>query len=155
MSTPYAPPASPYAPGPRPPGGSSGDYEFSDVENILLGDLASNMSFVGIFNVIGGILLMLLGVVAMLAAGPIALVYIVQGVVNFLVGIWTRSSAAGFRRIVDTQGNDVANLMTALGDLKRIYALQKIVIIVTMVVVVLGIVAAVLLLPRHPPHSAF
>jgi hypothetical protein len=134
---------------------SGGDYEFNESENMVLRELAGSMSFVGVFNVIGGVLLMLLGVLALFAAGPVALVYIVQGIVNLLIGIWTRSSAGGFTRVVETEGNDIANMMHALGELRRVYNLQKIVIIVTMVLVALAIVGVVLLGVRATSHSSF
>jgi hypothetical protein len=151
QGSPYAPPGAGYVAPPT----SSGEYEFSDSENIVLRELAASMSFVGTFNVIGGILLVLLGVLAMFGVGPLALIYIVQGIVNFLVGIWTRSSAGAFLRVVQTEGNDIANMMQALGDLRRVYNLQKIVIIVTLVFVALGIVGAVLLGVRTHSSSRF
>jgi hypothetical protein len=151
QGSPYNPPGSPYAPARTT---SNAEYEFDEGENAVLRDLAGSMSFVGTFNIIGGALLVLLGAIAVLGAGPVALVYIVQGIVNFLVGIWTRSGAAGFTRVVQTEGNDIANMMQALGELRRIYNLQKIVIIVTMVLVVLGIVGAVLLVMSGAPRRS-
>ena len=47
----------------------------------------------------------------------------VTGLIFLLQGIWTRSSAASFQRIVDTRGNDIANLMNAIGALRTMYGL--------------------------------
>jgi hypothetical protein len=43
------------------------------------------------------------------------------GLIFLLQGIWMRSSAASFRLIVDTKGNDITNLMNALGSLRAMY----------------------------------
>jgi hypothetical protein len=47
----------------------------------------------------------------------------VTGLIFLLQGIWARSSAASFQRIVDTRGNDIANLMNAIGSLRTMYGL--------------------------------
>jgi hypothetical protein len=145
---------SPYAAGGPGASPTAADYEFNASENIVLRELASSMSFVGLFNAIGGVLLAVLGVLASLGTGPLALIYVVQGIVNFLIGIWTRSSASAFTRVVDTEGNDIANLMQALHELRRVYNLQKIVIIVTIVLVVIAILLAILFALRVPPRTS-
>ena len=43
------------------------------------------------------------------------------GLIFLLQGIWTRSSAASFRLIVETKGNDITNLMNAIGSLQAMY----------------------------------
>jgi hypothetical protein len=47
----------------------------------------------------------------------------VTGLFFLLQGIWARSSAASFRKVVDTQGNDITNLMNAIGELRTMYGL--------------------------------
>jgi hypothetical protein len=47
----------------------------------------------------------------------------VNFLIYLLVGVWTRSAAAEFRKIVDTQGNDVTHLMGALSALNKMYSL--------------------------------
>jgi hypothetical protein len=47
----------------------------------------------------------------------------VTGLFFLLQGVWMRSSAASFRKIVDTKGNDITNLMNAVGGLKSMYGL--------------------------------
>ena len=43
------------------------------------------------------------------------------GLIFLLQGIWTRSSAASFQKIVDTRGNDIEHLMNAVGSLQSMY----------------------------------
>jgi hypothetical protein len=45
------------------------------------------------------------------------------GLFYLLLGIWTRSAAGSFRKIVETRGNDIKNLMDGLGSLHRMYSL--------------------------------
>lgn len=45
------------------------------------------------------------------------------GLVYLLIGIWTRSAASSFSKIVTTQGADITHLMNALGALHKMYAL--------------------------------
>lgn len=45
----------------------------------------------------------------------------VTGLIFLLQGVWMRSAAASFRLIVDTRGNDITNLMNALGSLRSMY----------------------------------
>ena len=47
----------------------------------------------------------------------------VTGVFFLLQGVWARSSAASFQKIVDTRGNDITNLMNAVGALRTMYGL--------------------------------
>jgi hypothetical protein len=47
----------------------------------------------------------------------------VTGLIFLLQGVWARSSAASFRKIVDTKGSDITNLMHALGSLQSMYSM--------------------------------
>jgi hypothetical protein len=45
----------------------------------------------------------------------------VTGLIFLLQGVWARSSAASFQKIVDTEGNDITNLMYAVNSLRSMY----------------------------------
>jgi hypothetical protein len=47
----------------------------------------------------------------------------VNGLVYLLIGVWTRSAAGSFQKIVDTRGHDISHLMHALAALNRMYTL--------------------------------
>jgi hypothetical protein len=140
--------------GPPPPGYGAAEYEFTAVENETIGDLASKMRFVGLMGAILGVLLLLAGIAGIVfggRAGGSSAGTVVQGFLSLLVGIWTRSAAAGFQRIVDTQGHDIANLMSALGELRRIYTLQRVLYVVVIILFVLTVQLALLLMTRGTP----
>ena len=98
-----------------------------------------------------GYILIVLGVLAIVAAivnfrlGGFAT--IIQGIIQLILGIWTAKAATSFQLIVKTQGNDIENLMTALNELKKLYALQYWIFIIAIVLVVIVIVAALILRP--------
>jgi hypothetical protein len=45
----------------------------------------------------------------------------VTGLIFLLQGLWARSSAASFQKIVDTEGNDITNLMNAVNSQRSMY----------------------------------
>jgi hypothetical protein len=92
-------------------------YEFTDQENVLVNDLAQKMKYVGIFGII-------LGVVEILSSFFGEKGGIISGVISIIVGVWTINASKFFQKIVDTTGNDMSNLMSALIELKKLYGLQ-------------------------------
>lgn len=119
-------------------------YEFSGSQNELIKNLADKMRLVGYFLIVAGVLGVVGGVLALRAGG---LGNIISGVVYILIGFWTNNASSGFQRIVKTQGNDIENLMGALGELRKLYTLQYWLLIVFLaflaLLLVLGIVLAI------------
>jgi hypothetical protein len=116
-------------------------YEFSDSQNGLIKDLSQKMQFVGIFSIVFGILAALGGLIVLISRtqqGGVSSV--IQGVVAVLVGIWTISAAKSFRLIVDTQGNDLENLIGALGELRKLYGLQYWILLIGLIFVAIAFV---------------
>lgn len=110
------------------------EYEFTAVQNGLIGDLAAKMKFVGTLFIGMGAVVPLAHVIQYRAAGIVAsLPFVIAGIAAIVVGLWTRGASSRFQDIVDTEGNDIANLMVALEELRRVYALQRVVIGVTAV----------------------
>jgi hypothetical protein len=65
----------------------------------------------------------------------------VTGLIFLLQGVWARSSAAAFRKIVDTKGNDVTHLMHALGSLRSMYSMIYLLLVLALLagLVALGV----------------
>ncbi len=65
----------------------------------------------------------------------------VVGLFYMLMGTWTRSAAASFKQIVNTQGQDISHLMNALSSLHSMYSLVYTLLVITLVcaVVLLGL----------------
>ncbi len=116
----------------------SREFEFDASQNALFSDLAQKMGFVGLLFIALGALTILGGVFN----GVGGLSNILVGVLYILIGLWTKNASDAFRRIVNTQGNDITNLMTALGQLRKLYTLQYWAIIISIIFVVLALIAA-------------
>ena len=65
----------------------------------------------------------------------------VTGLFYLLMGIWTRSAAGSFQKIVDTRGSDIKHLMEGMGSLHRMYSLLYMLLVLVLLagVVSLGL----------------
>lgn len=115
-------------------------YEFNNIQNQLIRELSNKMRFVGYFLISLGVLVAIGGLVLIARGG---LVNIIQGIVQIIIGFWTNKAASAFKQIVDTQGNDIENLMGALGELRKLYTLQYWLYIVALVFVAFGVVLSI------------
>jgi hypothetical protein len=115
-------------------------YEFDPEQNALIGSLAAKMRFVGL-------VLIALGVLALLGSAATFRDVrdgnlIIFGLLQVIIGVWTRSAASSFRQVVETKGSDITHLMDALDDLRKLYALQYWLVILAAVLLVVSLVAA-------------
>lgn len=118
---------------------ANNEYEFTEEENVVVGDLANKMKFVGIFEIILGVIQILGGIFGDKSG-------LVGGVVSIVVGIWTMNASKFFQKIVDTTGNDITNLMNAIRELLKLYKLQfwttiisiVLILVLSLVLVVMG-----------------
>jgi hypothetical protein len=108
------------------PGAGREAYEFSPEQNEVIASLASNMWMVGVVSLIGGGLLVVAGCFQFAKGGGSALI---QGAVAVVLGGFTVQAAGAFRQIVDSRGDDIGHLMTALGVLRSLYRLQVILLL--------------------------
>lgn len=112
-------------------------YEFSNSQNELIKNLADKMRFVGLFLIVSGVLALLGGILTLRQGG---FGNIFNGVFYIVLGFWTQKAASSFKLIVDTEGSDIENLMGALGELRKLYALQYWLLIILLIFLALGIV---------------
>jgi hypothetical protein len=115
-------------------------YEFSSSQNELIKNLAEKMRFVSYFLIGVGVLIAVGGAITLLRGG---IANIITGVVQIVIGVWTNKAATAFKRIVDTEGNDIENLMGALGELRKLYHLQYWLLILTFIFAALGVLLAI------------
>lgn len=127
---------------------SQDNYEFTEEQNGIIGALASAMSFVGIVVMIAGVLGLLGGGITAAAAATKSqwaavghgLGQFVGGALYIYFGNLTRNAATGFENIVKTQGNDIGNLMSALGQLKTYFTVTRVILIVAIVLNLLAFI---------------
>ncbi len=128
-------------------GPAAREYEFDGAENAILSGLAGPMRFVGIMSTIFGALLIFLG-----EARPPRRRSGRAGqwrscsrasVTCAFAGSWLLPAARALRDVVQTEGNDVTNLMYALKKLTNVYMLQAIMWCLAVVGVVVGVILAI------------
>jgi hypothetical protein len=125
---PRASAAPPAARGSAPP---PGEFEFSEANKEQLASLAASMSFVGVC-------VMLLGLMSgtfALAAGyggfaAIGFGLVAGAAVCLPLGWWATSAGRSLSALVRTRGRDVAHMMDAVGQLRRLFGFARIFIIV-------------------------
>lgn len=116
--------------GAQPYGGHGGGYEFDHQQNATIDQAAFWARLLGIF-------LIITGAVAMLNCNVITFA------LDLAVGIAFLGGATAFKAVVNTQGNDVMHLMTALTKLGNAF---KIRVIVTFIAVGLMLLVGAILL---------
>ena len=121
-------------------------FEFDEAQNGVFADLARNMSFVGmIYLVLGGIVA--LAALVTLMAGDVAkgVGPLLQAAFFIPIGLWTRRAAQATSAVATTRGNDIGHLMAAMEELKRVYGLQRGLLLVLLglfaLLIVIGFVA--------------
>ena len=123
----------------------SREYEFDSQQNQLIGKLGGQMQLVGFFTLASGIISIGSAVLA-ISQGNLGAAGGLSGLLEACIGIWILQAGLAFKRIVKTEGNDMANLMVALGKLQELYALQFWLlifgIILTVIVVIIGFTLA-------------
>jgi hypothetical protein len=141
-------------------------YEFTEVQNREIGILARKMRLVGLVAVLLGMVQLLLGILLLIYAfrdqlpadvlrripedtlkrltppsqlWALVLQASTSGLIFLLIGMWTRSAAGEFKKIVNTTGSDIGHLMSALSSLHKMYSLLYTLIIVGILAFLLSI----------------
>ena len=120
-------------------------YEFDQSQNELILDLSQKMRFVGYFLTAVGILGIISGIIALFNSPSLSINNFINGIVNTIFGVWINKAASSFKQIVDTQGNDIVNLMGALGELRKLFGLIYWLLIIALVFIVIGILVGIIL----------
>jgi hypothetical protein len=122
-----------------------GSYEFNDVENQIIDKTAGRVKLGGWICAVIGACDLLFGCGGSLASATLA-VYIPYGIVFLIVGITFIGVGNSLRMVVQTQGNDIAHLMTAMQKLGSAFFIMSISFIVGVVLAIVVTVLAVFVL---------
>jgi len=119
-------------------------YEFSTEHNTLFTNLASKLRTVGITFIVLGVLQSFL---ALINAGTFGIITGVAGGVLFaVIGVLMVNAASSFKLIVDTEGQDIDNLMQALRSLLSMYPVQFWALVTSVLLVLLVVIQAIIAL---------
>lgn len=123
-------------------------YEFSDYENQTIKSTAKFARIWGVISIVSGVLLLVLafgimalaaGMVAALGAKGLSTGALMAslgplGLVNIVCGVFYLQSGGALHNVVDTQGQDVPLLMSAMQTLSRAFMIETIATILAFVV---------------------
>jgi len=117
-------------------------YEFTGAQNQLIGTLAKRMKFVAIFFIVLGAIVAAGGLFS-LSRGIEGIITIFMAALYIIIGIWTIKAADSFKKIVDTAESDISYLMNALNELKKLYTLQYVLMIIAIIFVGIAFLAGI------------
>lgn len=106
------------------------DYEFSELENKTIGKAATWATALGILFFVQ-------------CAFSVFQLDIINAIVNLVVGIAFFKGGKAFKKVVDTEGNDLMHLMEALNRLSQAFQIRIVIVIIGVVIVAIaGVVIA-------------
>lgn len=102
------------------------EYEFDTSENLIIRRLSLAMRCLSVVLVGLGLVIVVSGTIAAwnYRATTTFLLSSLQAAVLILFGTWTGGASKSFKLIVETEGEDIANLMAALKELSKLFFLQ-------------------------------
>ena len=119
---------------------AQGPYEFGERENAVVGETATWVRYWSLIAIVGGVLMLIGGVFTLGSGG---FVQLVLGAIYIFVGVTFKGSAAALRSVVETTGDDVGHLMTALDKLGTAFKVMVVAVAIGIALaVVAGVVAA-------------
>jgi len=120
------------ADGVEPSGGGAArvEVEFSEADKEGLASLAASMSFVGVCQMLLGLMAGTFGAAAGYGGFVAVGVGLAVGAAVCLpLGWWTTSAGRSLSALVRTRGRDVAHLMEAVAQLRRLFGFARVFII--------------------------
>jgi hypothetical protein len=119
----------------------SDDYEFTVYENTVLRTLAWRMKGVAWITAVFATLQVVLAAIAFVADPSLIFRAAIMAGVSAILAASLFQSAREFRAITESEGSDLAHLMTALGKLSQFFFVQILVFAVGLGLVVVGLFA--------------
>lgn len=122
----------------------SQSHKFSRAEQDIIYELASKMKYVGIFNLISVGILGLMGLIMLFVKPIIGVIYLLCVIPGVFMGIWTMDASNSFKMMIDIEGTEIIDLMSALDSLRKLYNLQFWMIVIAFGLCFLAIIIAIL-----------
>ena len=99
------------------------EFEFTAAQNETMQVLSHRMRWVGGFQIISGIGVIVAGIVVF-ARGQEGYALLLTGILLLVIGFYTINASKSFSDIVQTVGADITHLMEAVHTLKSLYNIQ-------------------------------
>jgi hypothetical protein len=103
------------------------NYEFTPQQDAVFRRLAGAVSFVGAAMMVPGAVLLIVPAYMFSVHGPSVPegLFVVLGILLMVMGVNLFGAAKHFKRIATTEGRDIENLMIAMDEVARVYAVQR------------------------------
>ena len=108
-------------------------YVFSYSENLIIRNLGSKMSFVGLFMLGIGLFFFISVIIRWVQSHHLEVALLFLTLLFIVVGIWTHRAGREFRIVADTHGKDISHLMGALENLLKLYTLLYLLFFIALV----------------------
>ena len=107
-------------------------YEFTNDQNNTISKLARMMLIVGVLSILSGVITLAT------SFGTMSIIGMVQGFALLVIGYSLYTASNSFKKIVETTGNDISNLMNALDKLYlacsiQLYSIAAVIVIAVIV----------------------
>ncbi len=112
---------------------NSSQYVFSYSENLIIANLGSKMSFVGLFMLGIGLFFFSSVIIRWVQTRHLEVGLLFLTLLFIVVGIWTHRAGRDFRSVAQTHGKDVSHLMNALENLLKLYTLLYLLFFIALV----------------------
>jgi hypothetical protein len=123
-------------PAPTPasvPHAGAHQYEFSYSENLIIGNLGSKMSVVGLFMLGIGLFFFASVIIRWVQFHHLEVHLLFLTLLFIVSGIWTHRAGRAFGSVARTHGKDVSHLMGALENLLKLYTLLYLLFFIALV----------------------
>lgn len=118
-------------------------FEFTDVHNISFSGLATWMKLAGaVFFGLAAAFALFALLTGRVYNTFYALLGVVAAVLATLMGLWTMRSSNKVGLIVKTEGDDLAHLMDAIQELKKLFTVQVVLFAAGIVLFLIGMLRA-------------
>ena len=119
------------------------NYEFSEHDNVIIGRLAKWMLLFGIIILIGALTDAIPPIVEMINLGVTAsrITDLFLGLVSLSFALAMILPTDNLRRIVKTEGNDLAELMTALKEFALYLGIALLLVVIAVPILILNTIA--------------
>ena len=102
-------------------------YEFTQQENLVIGTTARYAKWWGRVSLVIGVIITLFALRSFTQGGVAALL---QGVAPVIVGVFFIKAGKALQLVVDTEGDDISHMMTAVQSLGSAFLVQLSVLVI-------------------------
>ncbi len=109
-------------------------YEFTQQENSVIGTTAKYAKWWGWISLVVGVIMTVVAFATFTQGAEAGLDALLQGVPAVIVGAFFIKTAKALQLVVDTEGDDISHMMTAVKSLGSAFQIQLVVVALAFVI---------------------